>query len=304
MAKGLTIACIFLTIIATLYITNGKNKISVDEFGRRSALYEPPSSRCYQSYHRFYDKEEIRFEILFGYKDARPARFVGDRYERLTLIGQLLSPCPIGEHACGFVRSSYDKDLLEKEILGVDRNPRRIKAYLVNSSIGPDDNSNRKDPFQEWQSRYAKKHFVEGLQTADAVFYDGHSRDGGGPDFSPPKLVAGHTDYPWYVENTPGLNLLTQALLNTAGHTKLLGLFSCVSSQLFSEKVRMSAPDLGLISSPKLIYYADALRVLRSALNALLGMWCENDFTLALQSNSKIQQAELHGFFQKDPRQD
>ena len=56
--------------------------------------------------------------MVFGYKDSRPARFVGDRHERLALIQRLTSECSGSQQACGFERSPENSDLFIKSIMG------------------------------------------------------------------------------------------------------------------------------------------------------------------------------------------
>jgi hypothetical protein len=138
---------------------------------------------------------------------------------------------------------------------------------------------------------------LNGLQQADAVFYNGHSRDGGGPDFAPPRLTEnGHVDYTWYEKNQPGIRPVMKRLDNDA-KVKLLGLFSCSSTKHFDDKLRAAKPGLALISSPKLLYYADANKNMFAALSALLRQECEADFHKALRSQAEVGNTHLTGFF-------
>jgi hypothetical protein len=248
---------------------------------------------CRRSYARLF-RDEVEIRIVFGYKDARPARFVGDGYERAYFLGTLLKPCKDSGFACGFRRSQNDADLLEKEIPGPDHHTHHVRLRIVASSAGPDDRENSRDPFQQWKSAKAKREFFEGLRSADAVFYDGHSRDGGGPDFAPPRLdQAGHVDYAWYQQNRFGLRRMERELKNGNSPAKVVGLFSCRSDR-FLPKHGLSQ-GIAWITYGRLYYFADALLGMKDSLAALLSERCPEDFAFALKKTDH--NAYLRGFF-------
>ena len=261
---------------------------------------ERRDSQCASAYEAFYRPRVLEFYVVFGYKDARPARLVGDRYEKAAFIESLTKACPRGFHACGFRRSSADPSLLIKEIQGPEMAMRRIHLRVIHSSVGPDDEINRQNPFQKWQSKHAELKFAEGLKTADAVFYYGHSRDGGGPDFEPPKLRAdGHPHYWWYEHQKPGLKELVRNLKLDENRPKILGLFSCVSTDLFEAEISKAQPKLALITSSELLYYIHALKSMLGALSSLLGMSCQSEFENAIQTGATREiSTKLKGFFQ------
>lgn len=288
---------VLLALVASGFFLFIKGEHSLDGPSRKSAHQARRSSRCYQAFSKFYNEETIIISVIFGYKDARPARFVGDRYERMMFLSALLAPCSAGETACGFSRRDDDTEILEKTLRGLGQQTHLIRVFVVGSSAGPDDNANRKDPFQDWMSLRAKSELVSGISRSRAVLYNGHSRDGGGPDFSPPKLIGTHVDYGWYGDNTPGLSLLLMELVRNPFPTPLLGLFSCASSYHFSSRIREVNQGVALVTSSKLLYYVDALENTHAALSALLGMWCEEDFVAALKGDSPEASSSLQGFF-------
>lgn len=260
-------------------------------------LRGPTSESCLQRYQSLFRNHRLEVWIVFGYKDSRPARYVGDRYEKMVLRRWLLQRCGYGEYACGFVQDSEDGDLLMKETIGPDGNLRPVLVHLTHSSVGPDDDENRKDPFQEWRSQYAESRFATGIKEGNVVFYDGHSRAGGGPDFSPPRTFEGNlVDYSWYSVNRPGVTALL-AHLATSSQIQLLGLFSCLSTSHFAKKILEKKPSLGLITSRKLLYYRDALKQMRRAMDALLGMWCSPTFDPAIEAESKNGTSVVTNFF-------
>ncbi len=273
-----------------------------------------PNDECRAAYTRFYQNPEIDLRVVFGYKDARPARFVADRYESLNLIQRLLSACRPEDAACGFSRVPAQSGAFTRTIVGPDGLPRKIRLRIVQPSVGADDQENRENPFQAWRSEYAKDAFLSGLRDADAVFYNGHSRAGGGPDFAPPLLRGGNgVDFARYQRERPGfkevLSVLgqeTQAGSRSDSGLKLVGFFSCASSQHFVAQANEAAPNLGVISSPELLYFSDALESLTAALSGLLTMRCEPDFTrqmnaarIAQSAKTRASSAQVSGFFKK-----
>lgn len=214
-------------------------------------------------------ERRLEVRVVFGYKDARPARFVADRYEQMLFVQGITRPCTEpGRADCGFTREG---ERWIKTIYGGARK-LRVRLQVLASSAGADDAENRRDPYQAWRSRYAQRAFLEGLREADIVFYDGHSRAGGGPDFFPPRLTAREqVDYRWYRNREPGLREMEATMRSSeASPLRTLGLFSCASEHHFAERLRSAQPGVRVVSSTELIYFADALQAMRDALSAAL----------------------------------
>ncbi len=208
----------------------------------------------------------LDLRIAFGYKDARPARFVGDRNERLVLIERFTAECGANDQACGFSRDPEDGDLLEKTVLRADGRYQTIYLRLTESSVGPDDVANRQDPFQKWQSEASEMNFLTGLEDADFVLYIGHSRDGGGPAFTPPKILKNsHVDYNHYIRVREGARKMIAVLEKTKSPPKVVGLLSCYSERHFVKALNRAAPRTKLITNDHLLYYAEALVEAESA---------------------------------------
>lgn len=268
--------------------------------GSRPTIPAFEDESCRQIYLGFYKNPQVDLKVVFGYKDARPARFVADRYERMIFIQRLTKPCKKKNLACGFKRSMSDADLLTRSITGPDGKSREIYLRAIQSSAGPDDVENRGNPFQKWRTRYANLAFLQGLTSADVVIYNGHSRAGGGPDFEPPRLAGNQdVDFSWYKENQPGFNPIIATFEGAPSSLRLLGLYSCASSKHFLDRVRKVKPDLGLITSPRLIYFADALESSLESISSLLSMKCEGSFRSSLtKRSSRASGAEVSGFFE------
>ncbi len=246
-----------------------------------------PESPCAVRYLSLHEGKETEIRIVFGYKDARPARFVADRYERISFSERL--------GGMGFQRDPEDADLYVLE------NNHHWRVRLVHSSVGPDDESNRKDSFQLWQSAYAAESFYKGLGQAPVVLYDGHSRGGGGPDFAPPRLDAkGNANLYWYRAQEPGFKRLIQELEAASHPTKVLGLFSCKSDDHFSKAILSAQKSISLISSEELLYHTDALENMEGLVRGLLGDYCKKKLDAAVEAESSGGKTKISGFLNLD----
>lgn len=196
-------------------------------------------------------ERDLEVRVVYGYKDARPARFVADRYERMLLVARLTAGCTAGETVCGFSRDSRDVELFRKG---------NIRLRVIASSAGPDDEEDRKDPFQAMRTAHAERVFLDGLRDADVVIYNGHSRGGGGPDFRPPRLSGGAVDYEWYRARKPGMRPVLEALKRGMRESRLqlLSFLSCASAKHFVQSVESARPGLNTVTTPQLLYFADA----------------------------------------------
>lgn len=265
----------------------------------RTALNSPKDLACQAPYQRIFAKGSATIRVVFGYKDTRPSRFVGDRHERLAFVQRILARCKGLDQACGFTRVEDQADVFTKTIPGPSDKPVQIELVVTNSSVGSDDASNRENPMQKWQSKYAELAFFSGLAKADVVFYNGHSRFGGGPDFNPPKIrKSGEVNSAYYHTKHSGFQKVRAQLRKKKSKEglKVLGLFSCSSSQHFANAVAHDSK-AGLISSRALIYYADAMENSITALSALLEMRCEQSFKNAIRHGSRQQGSQLKGMF-------
>lgn len=215
--------------------------------------------------------------VVFGYKDARPGRFVGDRHERLAFVQELLDKCNNEDNMgpCGFRRHPKDQELFLKRIFKEDGDDVKILLRVVHSSVDTDDDANRKNPFQDYQSQRAETLFLEGLSTADMVFYNGHSRFGGGPDFTPPQLnTVGKVDSVFYSSQTTGTNKMLNVLQRRKDtpdtqHLSTFGIFSCTSSQHFMKSIKDTGVNT-VLTSRRLLHYTEALRDSLKALGLYL----------------------------------
>ncbi|MBS1958761.1 MAG: hypothetical protein JST80_04740 [Bdellovibrionales bacterium] len=193
-----------------------------------------------------YKPRTIRILAAFGYKDARPARFVGDRYEQAIFVQRLLS--------MGFARDPKNQELFSDP-------ESRVHVEVIHASVGPDDDENRLDPFQKYKSKLTRERFLASVSRDDVVIYNGHSRDGGGPDFEPPLLRGdGHVDYAQYQQHPTQITDFVKAFNGTRERKGVsLALLSCFSEQHFQSRLKRACPECEIKTVARLIYYAEAL---------------------------------------------
>jgi hypothetical protein len=249
----------------------------------RTGTSSAQNNACYQTYKNFYQNSDVNISIALGYGDTRPKSFVRDSVTAMALRRQLTDPCIANYNSCGFTQSPDDAEMLLKTITGPDGRPKTIHLRLTNPSLSTNDYGNRdKDHLaaQQAKSAASRAAFQHDLANSDAVFYLGHSRGGGGPDFSSPVVDgAGHPRYADYQFSHPGLNDLLNNINAPPRKLKMLGMFSCDSQKHFYDKLHGAAPGLGLVTTNSIIGDGAQLRGALGALNGLVGMKCQQNFS-------------------------
>jgi hypothetical protein len=107
------------------------------------------------------------------------------------------------------------------------------------------------------------------------VFYNGHSRSGGGPDFSPPQIRKDlQVDFAKYKMGKDSFIEMLQKFKEQKSTSAVLGLFSCNSTQHFEKDLNALKKNVLLLTAPDLIYYKDALDQSLQSLEFLLSRNC------------------------------
>lgn len=262
-------------------------------------------ARCQKTWENFYSKPEIDIRVVFGYFDASYERTVDDVIARQSLIDRLVMPCTTNVAVCGFKRSEDDADVLEKSVKGPSGARHTVRLRIVASAYSASDRINRafvKE--QEEKSASAKQVFLSGVEEADALFYIGHARDGGGPDFSPARLKDGAIDYPYYRRNKPGIEELTSRLALASKTPKIMGFFAC-NSERWHDRLKRMAPNSGLVlSQTDDLAQEVALAQTLGALDSILWKRCENSFDEALNpipggvyAGAQVKRVSIRNFF-------
>jgi len=252
---------------------------------------------CKKFYGNLLDDNRIDMLIVFGYKDSRPHRFVGDRHERLILVQNLMRDCTLEEpFLCGFSRSEDDANHFYRKLKWkISKRVINIQLDILDSSVGPDDQENRKDAYQQKKSQFTQSVFRNSFNQYEVVFYNGHSRAGGGPDFFPPTLqaVGDNIDFTFYKKYQPGFKDILDNL-DKKSKTISFGLFSCASSKYFSKKIKEIKNDIVMFSSPYLLYYTDANENLYQAMRGVIAEDCTVKLNKALRADKKFVGSRVH----------
>ena len=212
----------------------------------------PPlaSASCQKSYLDLFLNEEIKVTLAFGYDDIGDER-TNDLKSLDTFVKAATSSCAKWDQKiCGFSLKSTTPHILVKKIFGPDGKARTLRITTDASSISSNDAENRIDPRQKLQSEAMKNLFVDGLENSQVTIYMGHSRDGGGPSFEPPKLdTNGHVNYSYYHKNKQAKRLMVDALSRTPSKSRIVALLSCSSIRWFSKSIVDNAPAAGVVGT-------------------------------------------------------
>lgn len=143
---------------------------------------------------------------------------------------------------------------------------------------------------QNMLTQQSEENFFGGLKTADVVIYNGHSRNGGGPDFAPPILNSHNkVNYKGYYEKKrPGIIKTIASLKQNPNKGFILGLFSCYSRKHFYQTFMSANPQQGLILSADTIDYFDALKGSVGYLEGILRGSCGQELSESAKQNDKI----------------
>lgn len=214
----------------------------------------------------YFDNSTGEDQILDGVNFGQAPSLDVDVYH--VIRNKLMAACnDTASLSCGFSENPSDvspgKTTLTKDITLYDR-PVQVRLNLVRGSLTPRylENTTDRKAEQMAVSRQAEKLFFEDSKTADVIFYNGHSREGGGPDFNPPvHKPDGHVNYGLYQVKLNGIGRVLK-LINSrrADPPVMVGMFSCYSNRHFYEKLTKSAPKQALILSVDDINYEDSLQ--------------------------------------------
>ncbi len=225
-------------------VTKINQKPPCDPWAAKSRL-----QKCQEKMRRLYKDNVANIHLFMGYGDSggKPP-VTTDAIERAYLIQKLYATC--GVEPCGFRAEPKNANNLSKSLPG----GKKITVKLYTSALSDRDDLNRKNPKQAEHTKWMNEKFKTTLASSEAVFYTGHSRDGGGPDFGPPLLDAnGHTDYAWYRKHKPGLKMIQNNMKK--GTPEIYGSFSCDSLKHFAAPIRKVNPDVIYFGTTRLAYY-------------------------------------------------
>lgn len=190
----------------------------------------------------------------------------------------------IGDPRTGLVR-------LEKEIF-LQGKRVKVSIRLTHASASEIYSQNLSELAYEQKrlSEQSEMNFFGGLEEADMVFYNGHSRNGGGPDFNPPRLNSlRKTDYEGYYKKVqPGFNRLLAAITQNPNPGFFLGMFSCFSYRHFYKKIISTNPKQRLVLTSDEIDYLQSFLASMSYMEGLLQGSCGEELAQFAKKDAKM----------------
>lgn len=257
---------------------------------------------------------EIRY--AFGYFDASEGNNLNNQtpeaFSRSLDKGAansvewfLKRPCRNTYHQlCGFkkLEGADGYAILEKTILQFGRR-LTVRLSLTHASATNSffDNTGVAAAQQELFTARSEQNYFGGVKDgADIVYYVGHSRNGGGPDFQPPVLrdYDGHPDYDNYYEvRREGEASLLSALKESPNKEQIIGLFSCYSSSHFRNNLLSANAGLKMILSHVSIPYNEAIYASLGYLEGSLRGVCGEALETLAEQTPMTQKGFSSGYF-------
>lgn len=272
----------------------------MEKTATRNGILERSNSQC-SAFHALTTEDRvIDIRYAFGYFDSSDhgnTIYDGLDWGRSTSIdegvalavrGVMLDKCPNdARRLCEFQELTSLADRLRNgetvlsRMMEVQGRQVEVRVTLSYASASPfyDRNTGELKAKQQRYTEASEQSFFGGLRVADYVFYVGHSRNGGGPDFNPPRLMAnGHADYMGYYRKAfPGRDRMMRELGNASNKNTMVGLFSCDSNlhfrgRLLTQNAKRRA--LLTIGTTGSLDYFDVLRGSVGYLEGLLRGTC------------------------------
>ena len=204
---------------------------------------------CQNDYLTLMAQPEINVTVAYGYFDAEDGTTWDNRILNQFLT-TMTTPCKTWHtKSCGFKKSGKGPFILTRKMTGPDGLIKTVKITVDGPSVSTDNKTNTSDPLQKTKSQTVKNMYLNGLRNSEVTLYLGHSRDGGGPDFDPPRMNGTHVDYDWYHENPKDKKEMMSVLAENPDKARIVGFFSCSSIRWFSKGVSTGAPASGFIGT-------------------------------------------------------
>ncbi|WP_374001139.1 hypothetical protein [Bdellovibrio bacteriovorus] len=215
----------------------------------------------------------------------------------------LTSRCSGNARFCGFQQSSEGSSVFVRDVMIHGRRIQaRVEIRFSSQSEILSDNLGRYREQQRQRTQYMENYFSKALREADAVFYFGHSRNGGGPDFAPPVFIGSTNklDYSgYYKAQRPGFKKMLNALSSGSKQAPVLGLMSCASRDHFLSRTRAAAPNSGIITSMDVLNVDEVYTAMIGGVDALLRGQCQQSFYQSIRMTNNNQKfITMDGMFE------
>lgn len=263
-------------------------KLATDDVNQ---LPSDQRANCLNRYSRILNDGLIDIRIIIGYFDwttGSQVSYAGRNYGYSPSIDPgayralkeiITSRCPGRAEFCEFSQESTYR--FTKNVVVQGRRYRaNVDIVFASVSESYSANTGRYASEQRERSATAQATFASALKYADAVFYFGHSRNGGGPDFNPPIFISGtnKVNYSgYYKRERPGFKKMISALSGDR-QASILGLMSCDSRDHFLSGLKKVAPRMGVISSKDVLKVDGVYTALIGGADAVLRGQCQRGF--------------------------
>lgn len=277
-----------------------------------SAIEKHPvekSNSCISQYQKVLSKKEFHLVYALGYfDDSNGIEMIHNNVnwglspsldiEIFHIIREsLIQPCEENQKklTCGFTQLGNPLEgqvELNKSIIFLGEPIKfRITLTYASASANYDQNLTDLRSRQRYLSWQSEQNYFENIGIADAVFYNGHSRDGGGPDFKPPILNSSKkVNYDGYYRvMREGIKRVLQQMKKQSYKESYLGLFSCYSQRHFYKDLTKANPKQKLILSSDTIDYLDTLLASMGYVEALMHGKCGSGLEQIAQQGERLQ---------------
>jgi hypothetical protein len=189
-----------------------------------------------------------------------------------------------GDPATGKVVLSKKVNLLGSEILA------QMTLTYASASESFLDNKGSLLDLQKKLSLQSEANYFEAIAKSDVVIYNGHSRNGGGPDFNPPRLNSElHVDYDGYYRvKKIGINRILNQIKKNSNKDFVLGLFSCFSQKHYYDSLMAINKKQRMVLSTDKIDYFDSMHASLGLMEGLLRGQCGDNLNTVIQQNEKL----------------
>ena len=206
----------------------------------------------------------------------------------------MLAPCKSPhQKICGFseVGGPLNGKVVFEKRIDIIGQSILVRMTLTHASASQNyvENLTTLNEAQKYLTFQSEQNYFESIKDADVIFYNGHSRHGGGPDFTPVVLnAAGTADYEGhYKVLRTGIRRVLGEVRKRKDNNFILGLFSCYSASYYQEALFQAKPGIKTIFTVGSINYFDTIFSSMGYLEGLLHGSCGEDLThLARQTDS------------------
>lgn len=279
----------------------------VEQSAPHQSALESGNPQCTSVYQNVLNKGTMDIRYALGYfDDSRGTEIVfdGRNYglspsldiEIFYVMKTVLTKKCEGSRAlCGFTESGDPKTgrlVFEKKIQMHGREVA-VKLALTHASASEsfERNLGELKERQAFLTQQSEENYFGGLGVADVVFYNGHSRNGGGPDFNPPILDKTlHVNYSGYYKvQRPGIKRALSLIKKNPNKDSIVGFFSCYSQSHFHSSLLRANPKQKMILASDTIDYLDSLKGSIGYLEGILKGECSDNLAkMAKHSDSVV----------------